>query len=155
MKKFMTLAIQSAEKGIRRGEGGPFGAAIVKSGKIIAVAHNTVLKNQDATCHSEVNAIRIASKKLRKFDLKGCVIYSTNEPCPMCFAAIHWARIGRVVFGTRISDVKKRGFNELSIPSARMKKAGKSPVKITAGFMKKECLDLLKQWDKMTEKQLY
>jgi len=155
MKKIMILAIQSAEKGIRRGEGGPFGAAIVKSGKVIAVAHNTVLKNQDATCHSEVNAIRIASKKLGKFDLKGCVIYSTNEPCPMCFSAIHWSRIGKVVFGTRIHDVQKRGFNELSIPTARMKKSGKSTVKIQSGFMKKECLDLLKQWDRLPKKKTY
>ena len=151
----MLKAIQSAEKGIRRGEGGPFGAAIVKSGKILAVAHNTVLKNQDATCHSEVNAIRIASKKLRKFDLKGCVIYSTTEPCPMCFSAIHWARIDKVIFGTRIRDVQKRGFNELSIPAARMRKSGKSRVKIQSGFMKQECLELLKKWDVLAKKQLY
>lgn len=151
----MLKAIQSAERGMRRGEGGPFGAVIIKSGKILAVAHNTVLKNQDATCHSEVNAIRIASKKLRKFDLKGCVIFSTNEPCPMCFSAIHWARIGKVVFGTRIRDVQKRGFNELSIPSVRMKKAGKSRVKIRSGFMKRECLELLKKWDVLDKKQLY
>ncbi len=104
-KKWMRLAIRSAQAGIRRAEGGPFGAAIVRGNQMIAVAHNTVLKDHDATCHAEVNAIRIASKKLKRFDLSDCVIYSTTEPCPMCFSAIHWARIAKVIFGTAIADV--------------------------------------------------
>ena len=117
----MKAAIQAAEKGMRKGEGGPFGACIVKGNKILAAAHNEVLK-KDATCHAEINAIRAASRKIKNFDLSGCEIYTTTEPCPMCFAAIHWARIKRVVYGTRIGDVAKRGFNELSISSGAMKK---------------------------------
>ncbi|MBI4970489.1 MAG: nucleoside deaminase [Candidatus Omnitrophica bacterium] len=151
----MRAAIRSAQTGMSCREGGPFGAAIVKSGRLIAVAHNTVLKNQDATAHAEINAIRIASRKLKSFSLKGCVIYSTTEPCPMCFAAIHWARIDRIIFGTQIHDVQKRGFNELSIPAVRMKKSGKSPVKITSGFMREECLELLQRWDGLDRKRLY
>ena len=83
MKKFMQIAIQSAESGILRGQGGPFGACIVKNGKILATSHNSVLKKKDPTCHAEIEAIRGASKKLKRFDLSGCEIYSTTEPCPM------------------------------------------------------------------------
>ncbi|HOW58156.1 MAG TPA: nucleoside deaminase [Candidatus Omnitrophota bacterium] len=154
-KPWMKRAVNSAQKGIRRLDGGPFGAAIIRQGKAIAVTHNTVLKNQDATCHAEMNAIRIACRKLKRFDLSDCVIYSTTEPCPMCFSAIHWARIPRLIFGTKIQDVQKRGFHELSIPSKKMKSHGKSSVVITAGFMRKECLQLLRLWDCQPMKQVY
>ena len=154
-KKWMKLAIRSAQKGIRCLEGGPFGAVIVHKGKAIATAHNTVLKDRDATCHAEIHAIRQASRKLKRFDLSDCVIYSTTEPCPMCFSAIHWARLCAVVYGTSIEDVQKRGFNELSISSYQMKRVGKSPVHIRAGFAKKECLLLLKLWDRKKEKRVY
>ncbi len=119
------------------------------------MAHNTVLKTQNASCHAEINAIGIASRKLGKYDLSDCVIYSTTEPCPMCFSAIHWARIPRIVFGTAIQDVRKRGFHELSISNTSMKRYGKSRVKIRSGFMKKECLRLLRMWDKKPNKQVY
>ena len=151
----MRLAIKSARAGIRRSAGGPFGAVIVRGNQLIAVAHNRVLEKHDATCHAEINAIRIASRKLKRFDLSDCVIYSTNEPCPMCFSAIHWARISKVIFGTSISDVQKRGFHELSIPSRKMKREGKSSVSLKIGFMKKECLALLAEWDGKEGKKIY
>ena len=154
-KKWMRLAIASAREGIQKPAGGPFGAAIVRGHQWIAVAHNTVLKNHDATCHAEINAIRMDSQKLKRFDLSDCVIYSTTEPCPMCFSAIHWACLGKVIFGTSIADVAKRGFNELFISSKNMKRAGKSPVRIKAGFMRKECLALLADWDRNTGKKVY
>ena len=154
-RKWMKFAIRSAHAGIGRSEGGPFGAAIVCGTRVIAVAHNTVLKDRDATCHAEVNAIRSASRKLKRFNLSDCVIYSTTEPCPMCFSAIHWARIRKVIFGTSIADVQKRGFHELSIPSQKMKREGKSPVSLKAGFMKKECRALLTDWDQKTDKKTY
>ena len=154
-KKWMALAIKSAREGIKKSAGGPFGAAIVRGNRVIAVTHNTVLKHNDATCHAEVSAIRIASRKLKRFDLSDCVIYSTTEPCPMCFSAIHWACLGQVIFGTVIADVAKRGFNELSIPSKKMKRDGKSRVRIRPGFMKMECLALLAEWDKHPDKRTY
>ena len=154
-KKWMKLAIRSAQEGIKRLEGGPFGAVIVRGRHVIAVAHNTVLKDYDATCHAEVNAIRIASKELKRFDLSDCVIYSTTEPCPMCFSAIHWARIAKIIFGTAIADVAKLGFNELALPSEKMKREGKSPVSLKSGFMKKECLALLADWDRKENKKVY
>jgi len=154
-KQWMALAIKSARTGMKKSTGGPFGAVIVRGNQWIAIAHNTVLKDRDATCHAEVNAIRVASRKLKRFDLSDCAIYSTTEPCPMCFSAIHWARIAKVIFGTSIADVQKRAFHELSIPSKKMKSEGKSPVSLKAGFMKKECLALLAAWDRKENKQVY
>lgn len=151
----MRIAIRSAYAGIRKLEGGPFGAAVFENGKLLAEAHNTVLKTRDATCHAEINAMRMAFKKSKNFNLSGCVIYSTTEPCPMCFSAIHWARIHKVVFGTKIQDVKKRGFHELSISSVHMKRQGKSPVRIQGNFMREECLMLLKAWDRIENRKVY
>src|SRR4030066_178933 len=84
----------------------------------------------DPTCHGEMNAIRLAASKLQSYDLSGCEIYSTTEPCPMCFAAIHWARIGRLIYGTAIIDVSRLGFNELTLGSRQMQALGRSPVAI-------------------------
>ncbi|MDD4352399.1 MAG: nucleoside deaminase, partial [Candidatus Gracilibacteria bacterium] len=95
----MQLAIAEAAKNFTDLQGGPFGACLVKEGQVFALARNTVLRS-DATCHAEINAIRAASQKLGTYDLTGCEIYSTTEPCPMCFAAIHWAKIGKIYYGT-------------------------------------------------------
>ncbi len=143
--RYMRFAIKEAEKSIRTLKGGPFGACIIRSGKILAAAGNTVFKN-DATCHAEVNAIRIASKKLKTYDLSGCVIYTTTEPCPMCFSAIHWSGISCVIFGSKIADAAKAGFNELCISAKKMKKEGSSSVKICPGFLAKDCQKLYKEW---------
>ncbi|MDD5669996.1 MAG: nucleoside deaminase [Candidatus Omnitrophica bacterium] len=151
---FMRAALREAQKNLVVFDGGPFGACIVKGGRLISVGRNTVLKN-DATCHAEINAIRAASKKLKTYNLSGCVTYSTTEPCPMCFSAIHWARIDTVVFGTTIADVGKRGFNELKISAGSMNRLGKAGIKIIPGFLRDECLCLLKEWDSLPEKQLY
>ena len=155
MNIYMQKAIQEAHKGIQKLEGGPFGACVIQKGKILATAHNTVLKAQDSTCHAEMNAIRQACRKLKTWDLSGCEIYSTTEPCPMCFSAIHWARLTAVYFGTAIQEVKRRGFNELNIPSESKKKTGGSPVHIIGGLMRNECLDILKAWDKLKSKPTY
>lgn len=150
----MRMAIKEAGKNLKKIEGGPFGACIVKKGKVLAVAKNTVLRG-DATSHAEVNAIRIASKKLKSFDLSGCQIYSTTEPCPMCFSAIHWAKIDMIVFGTSVADAIKLGFNELKITNNKMKTLGKSRVKIFPEFMYKECKQLYKEWNALESKVLY
>lgn len=113
MNKFMKMAINEAKKGILNNHGGPFGAVIVKDGKVIAKGHNQVIKNQDATCHGEMMAIRKASKKLNTFDLKGCEIYTTGEPCPMCLGAILWAHIDKVYYGCNIVDTEDIGFKDL------------------------------------------
>lgn len=149
--KYIKLAVKAAQKSMRTLCGGPFGACIVKSGKVVAVAGNTVFK-KDATCHAEVNAIRIASKTLKTYDLSGCAIYATTEPCPMCFSAIHWSGIDCIIFGSKIADATRTGFNELSISAKRMKEEGASSVKIYGGFLAKECGKLYTEW-KALEKE--
>jgi len=153
-QKYMHLAIQEARKNFQTLDGGPFGACIVRGNKVAAVARNTVLKN-DATCHAEINAIRIASKKMKTFDLSDCVIYSTTEPCPMCFSAIHWARIKKIVYGTTTADAAKIGFNELRITDKELKRLGKSRVKIYRSKLVSECKKLFSDWQKFPRKQLY
>jgi len=138
--KFMRLAIKEALFGVKHNHGGPFGAVVVCKGKVIASAHNTVLKDKDATCHAEVNVIRKASKKLKKFDLKGCEIYATCEPCPMCFSAIHWANIKKIYYGASLADSKKAGFNELDISAKEMRRNGKSKVSLEEKVLCEECL---------------
>lgn len=145
MKEHMMLAIRKAMSGVRKGES-PFGACIVKGKKVIAVTHNTVLSKRDSTNHAEINAIRLACRRMKSHKLEGCAIYSTTEPCPMCFSAIHWAGISRIVFGTRIADVADLGFSELPISDETMKRQGRSPVRITGDFMREENLELLRFW---------
>lgn len=150
--KYMRLAIEAAEKSVKALDGGPFGSCIVKSGKVVAVAGNTVFR-EDATCHAEVNAIRIASKKLGTYDLSGCVIYTTTEPCPMCFSAIHWAGINCIVFGTSISDASRVGFNELPISARSLKRQGGAGVKICSGFFARECAKLFQDWKELENRR--
>lgn len=112
MNKFMKVAYNEATKGMLKNDGGPFGAVIVKDKKIIAKAHNQVLKRNDPTAHAEMNAIRKASKKLGTFDLSDCVIYTTCKPCPMCLGGIFWARIKTVYYGATDKDAAKAGFDD-------------------------------------------
>ena len=108
----MQIAIEEAKKGITQGHGGPFGCVIVKDNKIIAKAHNMVLENNDPTSHGEINAIQMAGKRLKTFDLSGCELYTTGEPCPMCLCACLWANISVVYYGCTIKDNEKIGFRD-------------------------------------------
>jgi len=112
MNRFMQIAYDEAVEGMLNNEGGPFGAMIVKNGKVIATAHNEVLKSKDPTAHAEVNAIRKASQVLESFDLSGCELYTTCEPCPMCLGAIFWARITKVYFAATKEDAARGGFDD-------------------------------------------
>lgn len=112
----MKLGIEEARKTMNEGFGGPFGAVIVDSNNnIIAVASNTVLKDNDPTAHAEINAIRKACKKLNTHDLTGYKIYATGYPCPMCLSAIIWANIKEVYYGTDLKDAEKIGFRDQKI----------------------------------------
>lgn len=150
----MRQAIRQAYRNCSESRGGPFGAVIVKNGRVLARARNSVLVH-DATAHAEINAIRLASAKLKTFDLSGCVVYSTTEPCPMCFSAIHWARIDAVIFGTTTKDAKNIGFHELLIDDATLKKLGKSSVELYPGFMYQECRELFDTWKKLSGRKYY
>lgn len=111
-KDFLFCAIELACQNVKQGKGGPFGAVIVKEGKIIARATNTVTTSNDPTAHAEVNAIREACRVLGTFDLSGCEIYSSCEPCPMCLSAIYWARIDRVYYSADKKQASKAGFDD-------------------------------------------
>lgn len=102
--KYMQLAIDLAKENVKKGFGGPFGAVIVKNGEVIAQAANSVTSTNDPTAHAEVNAIRQACKKLNTFNLSGCEIYASCEPCPMCLSAIYWARIDKVYVAATKKD---------------------------------------------------
>ena len=108
----MKIALEEAIKGMKKRHGGPFGAVIVKDGKILAKSHNTVVKDKDATCHAEINVIRQASKKLRSFDLSSCEIYTTGQPCKMCEGAINWAKIKKIYYGNTYKDALVMSFND-------------------------------------------
>ncbi len=110
--RFMLAAINKAEENIVTGKGGPFGAVVVKEGKIIAAVGNRVTSTNDPTAHAEVVAIREACKTLETFDLTGCEIFASCEPCPMCLGAIMWARIDRLYFAADRIDASRAGFDD-------------------------------------------
>jgi len=110
-EKYLRKAIEISKENVKIG-GGPFGAVIVKDGVIISSAGNKVLSSNDPTAHAEINVIREASEGLRNFDLSGCTIFCSCEPCSMCLSAIYWARIDRIVFANNRMDAKEAGFND-------------------------------------------
>ena len=112
MNRWMKIAYNEATEGMLANDGGPFGAVIIQDNKIIAAAHNEVLKTNDPTAHAEINVIRRASKQLERFDLSDCVLYTTSKPCPMCLGAIFWARIGTVYYGATEHDAARGGFDD-------------------------------------------
>lgn len=112
---FMKLAIEQSRLGMEAGHGGPFGCVIVKDGVVLAATHNKVLSGNDPTAHAEVEAIREACRKLNDFQLTGCEIYASCEPCPMCMGAIYWARPDKVYFSANREDAAGAGFDDAFI----------------------------------------
>ena len=110
--KYMQMAIAQAREGITNGHGGPFGTVIVKDGAVVGQGHNRVLANNDPTCHGEISAIRDAGKRLGNFDLSGCELYTTGEPCHMCLCACMWANISKIYYGCTIEDNGRIGFRD-------------------------------------------
>ena len=150
----MESAIRSAREGIENNDGGPFGACIVRANSILAIAHNTVLRDQDPTCHAEINAIRIACQKLGTFDLTDCALYTTAYPCPMCLGAIYWARIASLFIGVGVEIAAQFGFRDAKIYQ-QMENSRKVPsVSIQTGIMYAECKELFDEWRKL-ERPLY
>lgn len=153
-KDFMAEAIKESTHSLTHNHGGPFGAAIIKDGKIIAKAHNVVLKKKDPTAHAEITAIRKACKKLKTYSLEGCEIYSSCEPCPMCLGAIMWARLDKVFYGTSRKDAKNIAFDD----SYFYDQIAKSPKDRDMKFKqvsKKSANDIMKQWATKEDKKLY
>lgn len=149
----MVDAIQLSMDNIKNG-GGPFAAVIVKDGKIIATGANSVTKNNDPTAHAEVNAIRKACEVLKTFDLSGCTIYTSCEPCPMCLGAIYWAHIGKVFYGNNKTDARHIGFDdsfiydEIELPIEQRK------VKFIQ-LLPEEAIKTFMAWEQMDDKVEY
>lgn len=152
-KEFMARAIQLSLENIEKG-GGPFGAVIVKDGEIIAESGNSVTNDNDPTAHAEVNTIRKACKKLETFDLEGCIIYSSCEPCPMCLGAIYWAHLDELYFANNKKDAGNIGFDdafiydELDLPYEKRKLK-------TNQFMRDEAIKAFEKWDEFEGKTEY
>lgn len=113
-KRYMQRAIQLSINSVHQG-GGPFGAVIVKAGQIVATGNNRVTLNCDPTAHAEIIAIRRACRRLRTFDLSGCELYASCEPCPMCLSAIYWAHIDKIYYANRKTDAQAIGFDDAFI----------------------------------------
>jgi guanine deaminase len=154
MKNFLEIACAEAERGMRDGDGGPFGAIVVKDGRVIARGHNQVLSSHDSTAHAEIVAIRRAEQALETHDLTGCEIYSTCYPCPMCLGAIMWARITRVHYGCTTDEAAAIGFDDrtfyeaISMPDSSkfiVMEHNDSPL----------CLALFEEWLKMDDRKPY
>ena len=153
-REFMEAAIRQGLRGVERGDGGPFGAVLVKDGRIIARAHNRVIKTHDPTAHAEVLAIRAASRRLGRFDLSDCALYSTCEPCPMCLAAAYWAKIRKLYFGCTRNDAARIDFDDGYIyrviqGKVRLPRLRSKTIERTA------CLELFKAWRKKKDRVPY
>jgi tRNA(Arg) A34 adenosine deaminase TadA len=144
-EELMRRAVAAAREGIAAGQT-PFGAVVARGGAVVAAAHNTVWRDTDPTAHAEVNAIRQAAKALGAIALRGCALYTTCEPCPMCLSAIHWAKIDVVSYGARIEDAIAAGFGELSVEAVRLAELGGSPLRVAAGPLREECAALFAEW---------
>src|SRR5262245_62256846 len=150
----MRLAIDAARRGIGAGQS-PFGCAIASPEGVVAVAHNQVLATTDITCHAEVNALRRACREVNAIHLTGFAVATTCEPCPMCMAALHWARVGTVYYGASIADAAAAGFNELQVPGSELLRIGGSNVKLIGGTLATECKRLFQEWLASPTRKVY
>lgn len=151
---FMSIAIELARKGMLNGEGGPFGAIVVRNGEIIGRGNNRVIIQNDPTSHAEINAIRDACGHLGHFQLTGCTIYSSCEPCPMCLGAIYWARPERFFYACTRSDAASIGFDDDFIyQELNQELASRSISAIQLGQSK--ALELFEEWKLIDDKTLY
>jgi len=142
---YMQRALRMAERALDAGQT-PFGACIVRQGAVLAESHNNVLAETDCTAHAEMCALRQGCKNVDNIHLPGSTIYSTVEPCPMCFTAIHWARVDRIVFGGRIADVAAFGFNELPLTNERLKDLAHLRIALTPDCCRDEAVALFNDW---------
>ena len=152
-QELMREAIRLSEENIRQG-GGPFGAVIAKDGEIIARGTNRVVPHNDPTAHAEVTAIRAACQKLGTFDLSGCEIYSSCEPCPMCLSAIYWARLSRLVYANTAADADHIGFSDAFIYKELRLSAARRTLPATT-MLRSEALRAFRQWEEKADKVEY
>ncbi len=150
----MARAIQLSIEGVQSGRGGPFGAVVVRDGKIVAEGVNQVTSTNDPTAHAEVLAIRQACAKLGVFELRDCELYTSCEPCPMCIGAIYWARFSRVYFANTAEDAAKIGFDDSFIYSELKRPRSQRRIP-TIQMMREEALVGFRAWADKPDKILY
>jgi tRNA(Arg) A34 adenosine deaminase TadA len=150
----MRLAIEKCRQGIAAGQS-PFGCAIAQGDRVISCSHNTVVLTTDITAHAEVNAIREACREVGSIFLDGAIVATTCEPCPMCMAALHWARVDAVYYGATIADADAAGFNELQLPAAELLRLGKSTLKLIPQVLPAECRQLFVEWKNNPKRVVY
>jgi len=153
-EELLQLAIAKAAEGVQAGQS-PFGCAVASGDRIIAVAHNTVVADTDITAHAEINALRQACLLMDSVLLEGAVVATTCEPCPMCMAALHWARVKTVYYGATIADAAKAGFNELHLSAPDMVRLGGSQVSLQSGVLTAGCQQLFNDWLSNDARQVY
>jgi tRNA(Arg) A34 adenosine deaminase TadA len=141
----MKLAIDKARAGVATGQS-PFGCAVARDGEVLSCSHNTVVLTTDITAHAEVNALREACRAVGDIFLTGAIVATTCEPCPMCMAALHWARVDTVYYGATIADAGKAGFNELQLPAAELLRLGRSELKLVPQVLSHDCKQLFDEW---------
>lgn len=129
--EFLRQAIRLATENVESGRGGPFGAVVVRDGKVVGEGANSVTATNDPTAHGEVNAIRAACQNLHTFSLAGCELYTSCEPCPMCLAACYWARLDAVHYGCRAADAARAGFDDAYLYDEFRIEAGKRRLPVT------------------------
>lgn len=151
--KYMRKAIAVSKKSVLTG-GGPFGAVVVKDGKIVASSNNRVTMDNDPTAHAEVMAIRKACKKLKTFDLSGCELYASCEPCPMCLSAMYWAHIDRYYYANQKEDAKAIGFDDQFIYEELDKPAGKRSMP-REQILRVEAMEVFRMWTEKEDKIEY
>jgi tRNA(Arg) A34 adenosine deaminase TadA len=144
-EKFMRIAIKLSEQNVKDAIGGPFGAVIVKDGEVIAQSANLVVPLNDPTAHAEVSAIRLACQKLNTYNLQGCTIYTSCEPCPMCLGAIYWAHIDTIYYGNTKADAAGAGFDDHFIYKEMALPMNERSLKITQ-LLHDEALPAFKLW---------
>ena len=149
---YMKEAINEAAKNLVTGDGGPFGAVVVKDGKIIGKGHNEVIKNNDPTCHGEMQAIRDACKNLKTYDLSGCELYTSAFPCPMCLSAIIWANIKTVYYGNTLQDAEDIGFRDSFIYKFVEGKCSDAEIMQLKQMDREEALKVFKEYKKNNQK---
>ena len=152
--KFMAEAIKLSLKIMRANKGGPFGAVVVKGDVIIARGFNRVTSTNDPTAHAEVVAIRKACQKLKTFQLTGCELYTSCEPCPMCLGAIYWAKLDKVYYANTEKDAARIGFDDHFIYQELERPLDKRKLPIKQ-MMRKEALQVFREWEGKTDKVQY
>ncbi len=153
-KKYMLEAIRLAKENLKNLNGGPFGAVVVKDGKIIAKGVNTVTHQNDPTAHAEVNAIREACSKMGTYQLDGCEVYSSCEPCPMCLGALYWARPSKIYFAAGRKDAADAGFDDSFIYDELEKNVETRQI-ATEQIKLKEATDVFTDWKNLEQKIKY